>query len=362
MLNLTYKDKLLITLIIIIVIIGYSLLSFTKFTINQIAFHNSKFAKLLDISEENNNDIPNNTNASWLNVGNDFRISQLKNRVTILYFRQIDCFLCDENESLLQDIKQQFGNKINVITIFNNKDRISSQDFRSEIIKYLQHFRQKNITLLDFESKISELFLVDQFPKIVILNQNGKEIRYNKNKGENLYAKIKLAIKKTINKSNNLSRETIEIAPESQNNSRNILNFPKQILLIKNFQYQNHSGPAIAISNSLDHNIVIINLGGKILAKIGSNIEGSNNGSFNEARFNRPQGLFFDENKLYITDTGNNLIRLANFTDMTVTTLLGSKEMGSVIEDDVMLTYVHLNSYIHESIKLQKLTTTLKKS
>ncbi|KAI8531711.1 hypothetical protein RHMOL_Rhmol11G0156800 [Rhododendron molle] len=77
---------------------------------------------------------------------------------------------------------------------------------------------------------------------------------------------------------------------------------------------------------------VVTDLDGNFIIQIGSKgEEGFRDGSFEDAAFNRPQGLAYDakKNLLYVADTENHALRVINFVDEMVGTLAGNGTKGS---------------------------------
>ena len=100
------------------------------------------------------------------------------------------------------------------------------------------------------------------------------------------------------------------------------------------FSYKSHHAPAIFIANSGHNSVIVSSLTGETVAKIGSEKVGFEDGSFEAASFNAPQGLLYSDQKLYVADTGNHAIRVIDFKEGKVSTLIGSGQRGSVVEDD----------------------------
>ncbi|XP_057961309.1 protein SUPPRESSOR OF QUENCHING 1, chloroplastic [Malania oleifera] len=86
------------------------------------------------------------------------------------------------------------------------------------------------------------------------------------------------------------------------------------------------------ISDSNHNRIVLTDLDGNFIVQIGSaGEEGLRDGSFDDAMFNRPQGLAYNakKNVLYVADTENHALREIDFVDETVRTLAGNGTKGS---------------------------------
>ena len=81
-------------------------------------------------------------------------------------------------------------------------------------------------------------------------------------------------------------------------------------------------GPSkrLFIADSTHHRIVITDLDGKKIAVAGDGQAGADDGPFDKARFNDPQGLALDGDTLYVADRKNHLIRALDLKAKTVTT------------------------------------------
>ncbi|XP_071709747.1 protein SUPPRESSOR OF QUENCHING 1, chloroplastic [Rutidosis leptorrhynchoides] len=86
------------------------------------------------------------------------------------------------------------------------------------------------------------------------------------------------------------------------------------------------------ISDSNHNRIVVTDLDGNFLLQIGSTgEEGLRDGNFDNAMFNRPQGLAYNatKNLLYVADTENHSLRVIDFVNESVQTLAGNGTKGS---------------------------------
>ncbi|XP_034222109.1 protein SUPPRESSOR OF QUENCHING 1, chloroplastic isoform X2 [Prunus dulcis] len=86
------------------------------------------------------------------------------------------------------------------------------------------------------------------------------------------------------------------------------------------------------ISDSNHNRIVVTDLDGHFIVQVGSTgEEGLRDGSFDDATFNRPQGLAYNpkKNLLYVADTENHALREIDFVNDKVRTLAGNGTKGS---------------------------------
>ncbi|XP_039021809.1 protein SUPPRESSOR OF QUENCHING 1, chloroplastic-like [Hibiscus syriacus] len=86
------------------------------------------------------------------------------------------------------------------------------------------------------------------------------------------------------------------------------------------------------ISDSNHNRIEVTDLDGNFIVQIRSTgEEGLSDGSFDDATFNRPQGLAYNakKNLLYVADTENHALREIDFVSEKVRTLAGNGTKGS---------------------------------
>jgi hypothetical protein len=88
----------------------------------------------------------------------------------------------------------------------------------------------------------------------------------------------------------------------------------------------------VVVKYSIDSSVSLTTrqIKAELVAVIGSGMRGTTDGGFDQARFNRPQGLCWDgeRNVLYVADTENHLIREVDFDRQVVRTILGTGIQG----------------------------------
>jgi sugar lactone lactonase YvrE len=80
-----------------------------------------------------------------------------------------------------------------------------------------------------------------------------------------------------------------------------------------------------------NHRVLVIDDSGSLVEIIGTGVQGNRDGRFGSCRLNAPTGLAYDERNgvLYISDTGNNQVKRANLATRDVVTVLGNGETRS---------------------------------
>ena len=84
------------------------------------------------------------------------------------------------------------------------------------------------------------------------------------------------------------------------------------------------AGNRLFISDSNHNRIVVTSLDGKLQEVIGHGTIGAKDGSFNEAEFDHPQGMALVGDRLFIADTENHLLRMADLKTKKVSTIAGT--------------------------------------
>ena len=84
----------------------------------------------------------------------------------------------------------------------------------------------------------------------------------------------------------------------------------------------------LAVTDTGHHRVVILRADGSVEHVIGSGLVGKLDGAFDAASFSAPQGSSFDKGILYVADTENHVVRAANLTTRTVTTVAGTGQIG----------------------------------
>jgi len=351
--KLTPKDRSLIIFIIAIFLalsILYSAVSSLLFNITIKKSDLANFVNIVNkkvlVTEKNINDDLENSDSLWFN-NKEINLKTLQKRVILLHFKKpdnINCGFCSITEEEIKNLKDLFGNQIFVIDVYSEKS--SYGKLKNDISININHNKIYNPIIIDYQEEVANYFKVTKFPNAILIDNNGSIVDYEK-MGKNSndrelqdssQIKLKKAIKQIINSNkNNIERSEISSFLENFNDNRNVLNFPTKIVFAPTLNYKSRNIPAVIIANSFDNNIVVSSLTGEMIVKIGSNISGFEDGNFELAKFNNPQSVLYHDNRLYIADTNNHAIREVDFNSEKVSTLIGSGEKGSPIEESVII-------------------------
>ncbi len=104
--------------------------------------------------------------------------------------------------------------------------------------------------------------------------------------------------------------------------STHFLNYPGKLCL-------DSSGNRMIVSDSGNHRVVVADASsGKVLDVIGGSEAGFKDGTFQECRLDSPQGVALLDHLLFIADTENHAIRVADLQSRELTTLCGDGRQG----------------------------------
>jgi thiol-disulfide isomerase/thioredoxin len=317
--KISKKDISFILLIISSLIVIWAIYSAFSSLYFAARFKSNDLGKLI-VKEDNTN--------KWLNLSGEIKISDLKNRVILLDFWTYDCVNCLQVNSKIKELEQEFGSKLTVIGVHCSRfnDALDVKEIRKAIIKHDIDYPvindQNHAVCNNFKSDSIENI---ELPTVIIIDPYGKiNKRYIGRKDINTH--LKKDLKKIISKYNyQLNRESLPILLEKNIITGHILSFPTKIEYASDFEYNGVKMPVIFIVNSGKNNIIISSLAGEIIAKIGSKNQGFDDGDFESASFNFPNGMAYKDHKLYVADTNNDAIRVVDFKENKVSTLIAGE-------------------------------------
>lgn len=99
---------------------------------------------------------------------------------------------------------------------------------------------------------------------------------------------------------------------------------------ITSFIIDDDHAEILAVSDTGNHRILLLQTDGTVLKQIGNSREGFKDGSLEDAEFSSPQGLvFLDKNTLFVADTENHAIRRIDLFKDKVETVAGTGKQGN---------------------------------
>jgi thiol-disulfide isomerase/thioredoxin len=252
----------------------------------------------------------------WLNVERPLSLRKdLKGKVVLVDFWTYCCINCLHILPDLKKLEQKYPEELVVVGVHSAKflNEKDSENIRAAILRYeIEH-----PVINDADFQIWERYAANAWPSLYLIDPEGKIV--GKLSGEGHYEVLDQAIQGLIEKfGNKINRQPIPIALERDREPETILSFPGKV-------YADGDSQRLFIADTNHNRIVITDFAGKILDIAGDSESGWQDGSFEEARFNHPQGMVLTgEQTLMVADTENHLLRVLDLKARSVKTVGGT--------------------------------------
>ncbi len=261
------------------------------------------------------------SNMEWLNTGRDLSLSELRGKVVLLDFWTYCCINCMHVLPKLANLEEKYGGNLVVIGVHSAKfeGERESENIRQAIMRYNIHHPVVN----DHEFSIWRSYGIRAWPTMVLIDPEGYVVDIRSGEGgPEYFDPIIEDLIERFSRSGDLDSNPLNITLEESNERTTLLSYPGKV-------HVNPDGDRLFIADSNHNRILVVSLpDGQIIDQIGSGANSTMDGSFEEAGFNNPQGMAFVENRLYVADTGNHMIREADFENRTVSTIAGTGQQA----------------------------------
>lgn len=252
----------------------------------------------------------------WLNTDKPLSIAGLKGKVVLLDFWTYGCVNCIHIIPDLKKLEEKYADQLVVIGVhsakFDNEKNI--ENIRQIVLRYgIEH-----PVVNDADFKIWDAYAVRAWPTQVLIDPAGYVVGVAT--GEGNFEVIDETISETVaefRKKGTLDETPIEFALERAKVGDLPLAYPGKVLA-------DAKTKQLFIADSNHNRIVVTDFAGKLIETIGNGDASKNDGNFDEAGFNKPQGMAFDGENLYVADTENHLIRRVNLKTKKVETIGGT--------------------------------------
>ncbi|MCX7925798.1 MAG: thioredoxin-like domain-containing protein [Fimbriimonadales bacterium] len=259
----------------------------------------------------------------WLNTDRPLSLRELRGKVVLLDFWTYCCINCMHILPDLKKLERKYADELVVIGVHSAKffTEQETENIRQAILRYdIEH-----PVVNDNQMIVWQQYAVRAWPTLVLIDPSGKIVGYHS--GEGIYDIFDRAIAETIRTAEakgTLKRGPLNLKLERDKEARTVLRFPGKVLADERTN-------RLFIADSNHHRVLVVSLKDNTIEMvIGSGAMGLEDGAFEKARFNNPQGMAYDPNAdaLYIADTDNHAIRKADLRKRTVETLAGTGEQS----------------------------------
>lgn len=250
-------------------------------------------------------------NLVWFNIIKEKPLSfsnQLKGKITILDFFTYCCINCIHILPDLHRLEQQYTDNDGVVFVGVHSSKFPNEKNSLNILNAILRYDITHPVVNDANIELWERLAVSCWPTLVILGPNRRLLHYII--GEGHISELEVFIKTAVQfyKSHDLlDGRPIGIALEKHKHTNEGLKFPGKIAT-------NPSTGHIYVADSSNHRVLIIKTDSGLVEQVyGSGIAGSKDGTGQNAEFNTPQGVVFNNGCLFVADTYNHLIRKVNY-------------------------------------------------
>ncbi|CAI9103559.1 OLC1v1002070C1 [Oldenlandia corymbosa var. corymbosa] len=264
----------------------------------------------------------------WLNSAPLQFHRDLKGKVVLLDFWTYCCINCMHVLPDLEYLEKKYKDTPFVVVGVHSAKFDNEKDLeaiRSAVLRY----KITHPVVNDGDMNLWRELGVNSWPTFVLIGPNGKVLAQLAGEGrrKDLDDLVEAALL-YYGQKNILDSSPIPLKLEKDNDPRLLtspLKFPGklEVDVLNN---------RLFISDSNHNRIVVTDLDGNFIVQVGSSgEEGLQDGNFDDATFNRPQGLAYNakKNLLYVADTENHALRVIDFVNETVQTLAGNGTKGS---------------------------------
>lgn len=253
---------------------------------------------------------------AWINTAGPIRMEDLRGKIVLLDFWTYCCINCHHVLPDLERLEQKYANELVVIGVHSAK--FPAERDTNNIRKKVAEYRIKHPVINDADMVVWRKFGVNSWPTFVLIDANGRYQGYAS--GEGQYELLDKAIGQLVAKhkeKNELNLTPLRFFPENEKSYDQPLLYPGKI-------HVNAEANRIFVTDTGHNRIVVADLNGSVVDVIGNGRLGFTNGTFQETTFNRPQGVYMKDDFLFIADTENHAIRVADLKNKTVKTVTGT--------------------------------------
>lgn len=253
---------------------------------------------------------------AWLNTSGEISLKDLRGKVVLLDFWTYCCINCIHVLPDLKYLEEKYADELVVIGCHSAKfdNEKDTEAIRRAIVRYeIEH-----PVINDSEMNVWRKMGARSWPTLVLIDPQGNYCGYVS--GEGNRELLDAIIQKLIDwheAKGTLDRTPVRFDLERDRMESGPLKFPGKLLA-------DTEGNRLFISDSNHNRVVVSTLEGKLIDIIGNGWIGRQDGGYDEASFDHPQGMALDGQTLYVADTENHLIRTVNLETKTVSTLAGT--------------------------------------
>ena len=252
----------------------------------------------------------------WINTDGPLDMSKLRGKFVLVDFWTYCCINCMHILPELKKLERELPKNLVVVGVHSGKfaGEKDSDNIREAVLRY----KIEHPVINDANYAIWNRWGVDTWPSLRLVDPEGNLV-FGVN-GEIDAESIEREIKKLLpryRRQGSLNETPLEFNHERRRARETPLSFPGKLLA-------DEQSDRLFIADSNHNRIVICDLAGKLLDVVGSGAAGRDDGGYEQATFNQPQGLAVKDQTLYVADTENHSLRKIDLAAKRVATIAGT--------------------------------------
>ncbi len=252
---------------------------------------------------------------TWINTSGPLRLSDLKGKFVVLDFWTYCCINCIHILPELKKLEHAYPDEVVVIGVHSAK--FETEKDTKNIEEAVLRYEIEHPVVNDADHRIWNMIGIQSWPSLLLIDPEGYAVmmRNGETEFETLDALLKDALP-YYKKRGLLDDSPVHFDLLASRQKPTPLRFPGKVLA-------DEPGNRLFITDSNHNRIVICSLDGKLLDVIGSGAIGSQDGTYDEASFDHPQGVALHGDLVYVADTENHMLRKIDLASKSVATIAG---------------------------------------
>ncbi|XP_058129464.1 NHL repeat-containing protein 2 [Anopheles ziemanni] len=272
----------------------------------------------------------------WFNVTEPLTLQgSLRGKVVVLDFFTYCCINCMHILPNLKRLEHMYPIEKGLVVVGVHSAKFRNEKDSKNIRAAVERYEISHPVVNDNVSAMWRKLRVQCWPTLMILGPRANPLFVIM--GEGNFEDLKLYIGSTIRFYKEKGELRDDSLPMNLSNTAAMasnLKFPGKIacsLPTRGVREDNNDGEELyAVSDSGNHRILIIQPDGMVRYKIGGKQSGFVDGSFEQARFNAPQGVAFQGcGVVFVADNENHAIRKIDLDTQQVSTVVGNGVQGN---------------------------------
>ncbi len=252
----------------------------------------------------------------WINTDSKLQLADLKGKLVLLDFWTYCCINCMHVLPVLDEVEKKYPQQVVVVGVHTAKfdTEKDSENIREAILRY----EIRHPVFNDAEHVLWNKLQIGSWPTLVLLDPQGRAIWANA--GEIEFGDLDKVLQRAVeyySDRKEIDDREIHFNLAMQSTKPTALRFPGKVLADADEQ-------RLYVADSNHNRIVVCDFQGKLIDIIGSGKVGAQNGAFDAATFNHPQGMAKKGERLFIADTENHMIREVDLKKRAVSTIAGT--------------------------------------